>query len=172
VTYNKPVGGWIYPGRRRTVPNHGNFHSWCSFCASVSEAVWSRSGGKFCHLCSCGAADGFDVALRGGAVTEQTYGNAGLLAQLKGVGDARSVRGLRSDGNAERESQWISDCEENDLTDNIGEVAHSPGGRRGCTFPDLFRFKFFFTLNEQSAILVVQQMDGYLAFVPLQNRSL
>ena len=44
-----------------------------------------------------------DVALRGGAVTEQTYGNAGLLAQLKGVGDARSVRGLRSDGNAERE---------------------------------------------------------------------
>jgi hypothetical protein len=44
-----------------------------------------------------------DVALRGGAVTEQTYGNAGLLAQLKGVGDACSVRGLRSDGNAERE---------------------------------------------------------------------
>src|SRR5216683_6739996 len=44
-----------------------------------------------------------DVALRGGAVTEQTYGNAGLLAQLEGVGDARSVRGLRSDGNAERE---------------------------------------------------------------------
>src|SRR5258707_9215943 len=44
-----------------------------------------------------------DVALRGGAVTEQTYGNAGLLAQLEGVGDACSVRGLRSDGNAERE---------------------------------------------------------------------
>src|SRR5258707_4056784 len=44
-----------------------------------------------------------DVALRGGAVTEQTYGNAGLLAQLKGVGDACSVRGLRSHGNAERQ---------------------------------------------------------------------
>src|SRR5207249_2207508 len=44
-----------------------------------------------------------DVALRGGAVTEQTDGNAGLPAQLKGVGDARSVRGLRSDGDAERE---------------------------------------------------------------------
>ena len=75
-------------------------------------------------------------------------------------------------GDAGAGSQWISDCEENDLTDNIGEVAHSLGGRRGYTFPDLFRFKFFFTLNEQSAILVVQQMDGYLAFVPLQNRSL
>src|SRR5216684_1173929 len=44
-----------------------------------------------------------DVALRGGAVTEQTYGNAGLLAQLEGVGDARSMGRLRSDGNAERE---------------------------------------------------------------------
>ena len=41
-----------------------------------------------------------DVALRGGAVAEQTYGNAGLLTQLEGIGDARSVGGLRSDRNA------------------------------------------------------------------------
>jgi hypothetical protein len=34
---------------------------------------------------------------------------------------------------------------------NIGEVAHLLGGRRGYTFRDLFRFKFFFTLNEQNA---------------------
>ena len=41
-----------------------------------------------------------DVALRGGAVAEQAYGDAGLLTQLEGVGDARSVGGLRSDRNA------------------------------------------------------------------------
>src|SRR4029077_2747410 len=43
-----------------------------------------------------------EVALRGGAVAEQTYGNARLLSRLEGVGDARSVGGLRSDRNAKR----------------------------------------------------------------------
>src|SRR4030081_97277 len=44
-----------------------------------------------------------EVAIRGGAVAEQTYSNARLLTQLEGVGNARSMGRLRSDGNTERE---------------------------------------------------------------------
>ena len=44
-----------------------------------------------------------DVTLRRGAIAEHAYGDTRLLAQLEGIGNAGSMRRLRSHGNAERE---------------------------------------------------------------------
>src|SRR5581483_1302534 len=54
------------------------------------------------QLLRAGEIHGFvHVALGGGAVAEQAHGDARLLAEFEGIGNARRVRGLRAHGNTE-----------------------------------------------------------------------